>query len=52
MVYDVYNRQGAWQREVAFPAGASLAGFGESGAIYASLRNADGTRTVGRYWLR
>ncbi len=52
LVYDVYNRQGAWQREVAFPAGASLAGFGESGAIYASLRNVDGTRTVGRYRLR
>ncbi len=52
MVYDVHNRQGAWQREVMFPAGGSLAGFGESGAIYASLKNADGTRTVGRYRLR
>ena len=52
LVYDVYNRQGAWQREVAFPAGASLAGFGESGAIYASLKNEDGTRTVGRFRLR
>lgn len=51
-VYDVYDRQGAWRREVTFPAGASLAGFGESGAIYASLRNEDGTRTVGRYRLR
>ena len=52
MVYDVYDRQGVWRREVAFPAGASLAGFGESGAIYASLRNDDGTRTVGRYRLK
>jgi hypothetical protein len=52
LVYDVHNQQGAWQREVSFPAGASLAGFGESGAIYASLRNEDGTRTVGRYRLR
>jgi hypothetical protein len=52
MVYDVYDRQGAWQREVAFPAGASLAGFGESGAIYASLKNQDGTKTVGRFRLR
>jgi hypothetical protein len=52
LIYDVYNRRGAWQREVAFPAGASLAGFGESGAIYASLRNTDSTRTVGRYRLR
>jgi hypothetical protein len=52
LVYDVYNGQGAWQREVSFPAGASLAGFGESGAIYASLKNEDGTKTVGRYRLR
>ena len=52
LVYDVYNRQGAWQREVPFPAGAALAGFGESGAIYASLKNEDGTKTVGRYRLR
>jgi hypothetical protein len=52
MVYDVYNGQGAWQREVSFPTGASLAGFGESGAIYASLKNEDGTKTVGRYRLR
>jgi hypothetical protein len=52
LIYDVYNGQGAWQREVPFPAGASLAGFGESGAIYASLKNEDGTKTVARYRLR
>jgi len=52
LVYDVFNRQGAWQREVAFPQGAVLAGFGETGAIYASLKNEDGTRTVGRFRLR
>jgi hypothetical protein len=52
LVYDVYNRRGAWQREVPFPAGASLAGFGESGAIYASVKKEDGTKTVGRYRLR
>jgi hypothetical protein len=52
LVYDVYNGQGAWQREVSFPTGASLAGFGESGAIYASVKNEDGTKTVGRYRLR
>jgi hypothetical protein len=52
LVYDVHNKDGAWQREVAFPAGASLAGFGESGAIYASMKNEDGSRTVGRYRLR
>ena len=52
LIYDVFNRKGAWQREVAFPLGATLAGFGESGAIYASLKNEDGTKTVGRYRLR
>jgi hypothetical protein len=52
MVYDVFGRKGDWQREVTFPAGATLAGFGESGAIYAALRNPDGTKTVGRYRLR
>ena len=52
LVYDVYNGQGAWQREVSFPTGASLAGFGESGAIYASVKSEDGTKTVGRYRLR
>jgi hypothetical protein len=52
LVYDVFNRQGAWRREVSFPQGAALAGFGESGAIYASLKNGDGTRTVGRFRLK
>jgi hypothetical protein len=52
MVYDVFDNQGTWRREVAFPPGASLAGFGESGAIYASLKNEDGTKTVGRFKLR
>jgi hypothetical protein len=52
LVYDVHSSKGEWQREVTFPEGASLAGFGESGAIYASLKNADGTRTVGRFRLR
>jgi hypothetical protein len=52
LVYDVHGRQGRWQREVAFPTRASLVGFGESGAIYASLKNEDGTKTVGRFRLR
>jgi hypothetical protein len=52
LVYDVFNRQGAWQQEVSFPQGATLAGFGESGAVYASLKNEDGTRTVGRFRLK
>lgn len=48
LVYDVFDRKGAWRREVAFPAGTALAGFGPNGAIYASIKNPDGTRTVGR----
>jgi hypothetical protein len=51
-VYDIYNRAGAWRREVTFPAGAALAGFGASGAIYASIKNEDGTKTVGRFRLK
>jgi hypothetical protein len=51
LVYEVFDRQGAWRRQVTFPAGATLAGFGESGAIYAATRNEDGTRSVGRYRL-
>lgn len=49
LVYDVANRQGGWQREVTLPKGASLAGFGAKGAVYASIKNADGRRTVGRF---
>jgi hypothetical protein len=51
LVYDVFDREGAWQRQVTFPTGAVLAGFGERGAIYASVRNEDGTKSVGRYRL-
>jgi hypothetical protein len=51
LVYDVYDGKGEWRRQVTFPAGATLAGFGESGAIYASVKNDDGTRSVGRYRL-
>jgi hypothetical protein len=51
-VYDIYDRKGAWRREVAFPDSAALAGFGTSGAIYASIKNADGTKTVGRFRLK
>ena len=50
--YDVFNRQGAWQRAVEFPKGASLAGFGPKGAIYGSIKAGDGSRTVGRYALK
>jgi hypothetical protein len=49
LVYDVADRQGGWRREVTLPAGASLAGFGADGAVYAAIKNADGTKTVGRF---
>lgn len=49
LVYDIINRQGAWQREVSFPKGAALAGFGAKGAVYGSIKGEDGRRTVGRF---
>jgi len=52
LVYDVVNRQGAWQREVSFPKGAALAGFGANGAVYGSIKGEDGRRTVGRFRLK
>lgn len=52
MVYDVVNRQGLWQRNVTLPKGASLAGFGAKGAVYASIKDAEGKRTVGRFRLQ
>ena len=51
LIYDVFDRKGAWLRQVSFPSGATLAGFGESGAIYAAVRNEDGTKAVARYRL-
>lgn len=50
--YDIFNRRGTWQRAVEFPRGASLAGFGKNGAIYASLREGEDGRTVGRFKLQ
>lgn len=52
LVYDVFDRKGAWRREVAFPKDAALAGFGSQGAVYASIKNGDGSRTVARFKLR
>ena len=52
LTYDVFNRQGGWQRAVEFPKGASLAGFGAKGAVYGSIKEADGKRTVGRFALK
>ena len=51
LIYDIVDRQGKWRREVAFPAGATLAGFGRNGAVYASIKIDDGKRTVGRFRL-
>lgn len=52
LTYDVFSRQGNWQRSIEFPKGASLAGFGSKGAVYASIKEADGRRTVGRFSLK
>ena len=51
LTYDIFDRQGTWRRAVEFPAGASLAGFGTKGAVYGSVKAADGQRTVGRFSL-
>jgi hypothetical protein len=50
--YDVFDRKGSWRREVVFPKGASLAGFGACGAVYGSIKEANGERTVGRFVLK
>jgi hypothetical protein len=52
LIYDVFDRQGRWRREVAFPTNAALAGFGTKGAVYASVKNGDGSRTVAKFKLR
>jgi hypothetical protein len=49
LIYDVFNRKGFWQRTVTFPQGSALAGFGRSGTVYGSVKNKDGTKTVGRF---
>jgi hypothetical protein len=52
LTYDVFNRKGVWERQVSLPKGASLAGFGQKGAVYATIRNEDGSRTVGRFGVK
>ncbi len=47
-VYDVVNRKGVWQREVRFPAGATLAGFGKTGAVYGTIKESNGLRSLAR----
>ena len=49
LVYDVFDRSGGWDRAVTLPGGATLAGFGANGVAYATIKNRDGTRTVGRF---
>jgi hypothetical protein len=49
LVYDVFDRKGTWRRGVTFPAGATLAGFGKSGAVYATVKDTSGLRTVARF---
>jgi hypothetical protein len=52
LTYDIFDRQGNWQRAVEFPAKTALAGFGQKGTVYGSIKQADGTRTVGSFELR
>ena len=51
LTYDIYDHQGKWQRAVAFPKGASLAGFGRDGAVYGTIKEGE-RRTVGKYVLK
>jgi hypothetical protein len=52
LVYDVFDRQGVWQREIVFPKGAALAGFGFKESVYGSVKNGDGSRTVARFRVK
>jgi hypothetical protein len=52
LTYDVFDRKGQWRRDVAFPQGVALAGFGAKSAIYGAIKGPDGERTVGRYTLK
>lgn len=52
LTYDVVDRKGLWRRQVTFPPGTALAGFGAAGAVYASVKNPDGSRTVARFRLK
>jgi hypothetical protein len=52
LVYDVFDRNGVWRQEVGFPRDAALAGFGSEGAIYATVKNSDGSRTVARFRMK
>jgi hypothetical protein len=49
IVYSVVDRNGGWRREVAFPAGAALAGFGKGDVVYGTIKEANGLRSLGRF---
>jgi hypothetical protein len=49
LIYSVVDRKGRWQRDVTFPPNATLVGFGAGGAVFGSVKTADGSRTVARY---
>ncbi|HEX5633489.1 MAG TPA: hypothetical protein VFX50_09680 [Gemmatimonadales bacterium] len=46
--YAVFDAKGSFRRDVTAPAGVTVAGFGDSGAIYGTVREADGRRGVAR----
>jgi hypothetical protein len=52
LTYDVFDRQGRWRHTVELPAGTSLAGFGSKSTVYGSVKQPDGSRTVGRLEVR
>lgn len=52
LTYDVFTRKGVWEREITFPQGSVLAGFGSGRSVYGSVKNEDGTRTVGRFSMK
>jgi hypothetical protein len=52
VVYGVVDRTGAWRREVTFPAGATLAGFGTGSVVYATIKESGGQKTVGRFTVK
>ena len=52
ITYEVFGPGGKFVRYVRLPAGASLAGFGADGAVYAAVKAADGTKTIARFRLR
>jgi hypothetical protein len=52
IVYGVVDRTGAWRREVTFPAGATLAGFGKGSVVYGTIKESNGLRSVGRFTVK